>query len=786
MRFPDQPERSPSHTPGAAYPGKGVDNVYPERPEEEERFDPRQYLAVLFSHWWLVLLVFVLGTAAGAAYCYLAAPVYRAVCRYEIFQDESLQIGQSSTFEKMQQRIGRHTLVMKSATLKNQVIDELLPEWGHRLLPDQLEPKLEIEAVRESYGSMVDISVDAASGDYALDYLATMLKGFQRIRKSEGAQVNESALGNLRNEQSLLAGQLEDAQEALLEFQQKHDIRLTEAREQMDDQFMANLIQRQNTLRMERTILESQFPFLENANTATIRDVLALTMETHAATSGGGSRPRVGARTNGSGVDALPVPAAGSQQSAWPERVDWQSQEERVASLEAEYEDKLKVYKPGHPKMVELNRLVEEARRNLSLKAEVALKRLKARYEALKMQENALNEAAGAWKQDFHLSTSEQAEHENLLSKAEHLKKLHDQVYSRILDSSASNVDKHFTRTVEAPHLKEGMIWPNKLKIMAAAVVAALGLGVGLAFALDYLDTGPLDIVGIEEKLGLRYLSGIPRWDRLLPNFHSGSVQIVMTRDQSSTATEAYRSLRVNLEHLLGDKGSYALLVTSGDAGEGKSFTCANTAIAFAWTGKRVLLVDGDLRNASLHRPLNVRGKKGLSDLLAGRVTDWHDLVQPTDYDNLSFVPAGKYEHNVPELLAPGNVKQLVAAWREEYDLVIIDSAPVGRVVDTMTLAGAVDGVLLVVGHEGASFGDVRHSLRRLTQANVVGFSLNAIDLPKRPYYYRGYGKYGHYGRYSKYYSYYRSYYGSYYGSRYGEKQGAEEPDHELAASSDA
>ena len=124
--------------------------------------------------------------------------------------------------------------------------------------------------------------------------------------------------------------------------------------------------------------------------------------------------------------------------------------------------------------------------------------------------------------------------------------------------------------------------------------------------------------------------------------------------------------------------------------------------------------MDGDLRNASLHRPLNVRGKKGLSDLLVGRVTDWHDLVQPTDYDNLSFVPAGKFEHNVPELLAPGNMKQLVAAWRDEYDLVIIDSAPVGRVVDTMTLAGAVDGVLLVVGHEGASFGDVRHSLRRL------------------------------------------------------------------------
>ncbi|MCK5803142.1 MAG: hypothetical protein KAI66_09935, partial [Lentisphaeria bacterium] len=109
--------------------------------------------------------------------------------------------------------------------------------------------------------------------------------------------------------------------------------------------------------------------------------------------------------------------------------------------------------------------------------------------------------------------------------------------------------------------------------------------------------------------------------------------------------------------------------------------------------------------------------------------------------------------------------------------------APIGRVVDTMTMAGVVDGVLLIVGHEGASFGDVRHSLRRLSHANVIGFSLNAIDLPKRSYYY---GKYGQYGRYGKHYAYYRSYYGDYYGSRYGGgKNDAEKHVHEQAVSTD-
>jgi len=104
--------------------------------------------------------------------------------------------------------------------------------------------------------------------------------------------------------------------------------------------------------------------------------------------------------------------------------------------------------------------------------------------------------------------------------------------------------------------------------------------------------------------------------------------------------------------------------------------------------------------------------------------------------------------------------------WREEYDIIIMDSPPVGRVADAMVLASACDGVLLVVGHGNARVGDVKHSLGRLVHANVIGFALNAIELPKRsyPYYY---GKYGSSGRYGSYY-YYRRYYGEYYGRKYG------------------
>jgi capsular exopolysaccharide synthesis family protein len=186
--------------------------------------------------------------------------------------------------------------------------------------------------------------------------------------------------------------------------------------------------------------------------------------------------------------------------------------------------------------------------------------------------------------------------------------------------------------------------------------------------------------------------------------------------------------------------------------------------VAYAWTGKRVLLVDGDLRRASLHRAFGIKNERGLIDLLMATEADWHALVQRTEHETLAILPAGRYHHGVPELVDPARMSQFVKAWREEYDMVLVDSAPVGRVVDTMTLAKVCDGVLMVALYGRTGFSDVRHSLRRLAGAKMLGLCLNAIDVPRHSR--GGSYAYGYYGRYRPYYYYYRSYYG--YGDKYG------------------
>jgi capsular exopolysaccharide synthesis family protein len=729
------------------YPGAVPSPGIPE--DNGEMFDLRQYMGVILAHWWLILLILIVGVGLGAAYCVFATPIYRATCRYELVRESRLsldKIDNRSTVAMLDQELNRQMVIMNSRPLHERVATALKPKWEGILLPGDYSPKIGLKRLRKAE-SMVDISIDAVDGAYALQYLQEMLSAYGDMRREELLESTEKALSNLKSEQMKLAHDLESAEAALLKFQLDNNIQFTEAKAHFDEKFLANLVQRENSLRMERTMLESQFDFLETASAATIRDVLSLTMETHESTSLGGDLASSSANGNSFGANNSKVQWAGEN--------EWRNQETEVLRLQAKYDDELKTYKPSHPKLMKLKQEVDAAKRELRLTAEIALKRLKSRYDALKIQEKALEDAARTWRQELNLTAEQRAEYDNLRAKVEHLRKLYDQVYARVLDGTVLNVDSLFSRPVEKPHVGGQPVWPNRLKVMALAIVASLGLGVGVSFLLDYLDTSAIDIVAIEQRLSLPYLSGIPDWNRSLKSFHPNKSKIVVTRDKSDIATETYRSLRAALEHAMAEKKHYALLVTSSDENEGKSLTSLNLAIAFSWTGKRVLLVDGDLRRGALHRAFDLKTSKGLVDVLAGSVSDWREAAQKTPYENLTILPAGRFNHEVPELLSPSRLRSLLTEWQRDYDLILIDSAPAGRVVDTAMMARVCDGVMMVVRHGTTRFGDVRHALHRLPGANLLGFCLNDVDMRRNKggYYYNHYYATGYYYGHGAYYA---------------------------------
>jgi non-specific protein-tyrosine kinase len=212
-----------------------------------------------------------------------------------------------------------------------------------------------------------------------------------------------------------------------------------------------------------------------------------------------------------------------------------------------------------------------------------------------------------------------------------------------------------------------------------------------------------------------------------------------------SAATEAYRTLRANIEFASpDDEAIKTLLVTSSVPGEGKTVTAGNLAVVFAQAGQRVLLVDADLRKPGVHRLFDVPNGQGLSTLLRGEKVDLSSIAQATEQDNLHILTTGPIPPNPVELLGSRRMKSVVERLKASYDLVIFDSAPLLVVTDSAILSTLVDGTVFVIGAGGGrrTIRLGRESLDR-AGANVLGAVLNRLRDPARAGQPGTYGVYG-------------------------------------------
>jgi succinoglycan biosynthesis transport protein ExoP len=222
-------------------------------------------------------------------------------------------------------------------------------------------------------------------------------------------------------------------------------------------------------------------------------------------------------------------------------------------------------------------------------------------------------------------------------------------------------------------------------------------------------------------------------------------VGLVTLKSPQSSAAEAYRALRSSMMLANVDRAPKVIVVSSAFPAEGKSITSCNFAIALAQRGKRVLLVDADLRRSSVHTIFEISNRRGLSTLLAG-VSGPDCITKPVaELTNLSVLPAGTKPPAPAEMLASQRMAEMLRSWSIEYDHVVIDTPPMIPVTDALPLAAQADAVLLVV-RAGVSR---RKALQRLSEtlsrinAKVVGVVLNAANL-ELEYYYSGPNRYGY------------------------------------------
>jgi capsular exopolysaccharide synthesis family protein len=219
---------------------------------------------------------------------------------------------------------------------------------------------------------------------------------------------------------------------------------------------------------------------------------------------------------------------------------------------------------------------------------------------------------------------------------------------------------------------------------------------------------------------------------------------------QNTVIAEAFRSVRTSLVLSRPQDPANVLLFTSGMPNEGKTFSSLNLAAALACSGSEVLLVDADLRRATLSRALGQRSRKGLSEALLGQngfSDEYSSYVQPVErFPRLWFAAAGACQRSPSELLQSQRMSEILADWRRQFSFVVIDSPPVLPVTDAAVLAPKVDAVIVVVRHRGTNMQAVRRTIRILrdVQAPRLSILMNAMD-SRSVDHYRYSGMYGYY-----------------------------------------
>lgn len=415
---------------------------------------------------------------------------------------------------------------------------------------------------------------------------------------------------------------------------------------------------------------------------------------------------------------------------------------DRRTDLLTQYHDQLAFFKPDYPDMLKIKAQINELDSEIRKAVDIVKQSLKADYEAAKSQEEALNRKLGDLKKEVLDLDSRGIQYRILQREVDTNRQLYDGLLQQFKEVGvAGAVGTNNVSIVDPAELPGGPVSPKLSKNLMIAFAFGLFCAGIAATGLEYLDDTFKVPEDLESSLGLPVLG-------IIPIAFSAEVFKKEFGDPRSSMSEAYRSLRTALQFSTTEGVPKTLLVTSARPGEGKSTTATALARNFAGLGLKVLLVDADLRNPSLHKIVGSKSSVGLSNYLTGNGIP-HGAFQDTDQEGLTFMATGPLPPNPAELLAGPKMPSLLNIAGERFDLVVVDGPPVMGIADAPLLASIAGGTLLVVEAGSTRRGVTKAALKRLhfARAQMLGVLLNKFNARDVGHTYGyGYGGADYYG----------------------------------------
>ena len=422
---------------------------------------------------------------------------------------------------------------------------------------------------------------------------------------------------------------------------------------------------------------------------------------------------------------------------------------EKYNNLVVERKRLLRTSSESNPAIINLNTGIEAMRHNVKTTVNSVLKGLQITRNNIDRQSR---------KYESRISNAPKQEQEFMtISRQQEIKAT---LYIMLLQKREENAitlaaTANNGRIIEEP-IPGGIVSPKGKLIYIIALVIGIGIPISIIYLLNLLRFRIEGHTDVEKLTTVPIIGDIPLTDA----GKNGTPTIAVRENDNNIMAETFRSLRTNLLFIMGDPDKKVILVTSTISGEGKTFMASNLAVSLALLGKKVILVGLDIRKPGLNKIFHLSHKeKGITQYLAApQSTDLHALIQPSGItSNLDLLLGGPIPPNPTELLARQSLEDTISTLRKEYDYIVLDTAPIGMVTDTLILSRVADASIYVCRADYTHKTDYQliNELQEHHRLPNLCTVVNGIDMKKKKYgYYYGYGKYGKYYGYGKKYGY--------------------------------
>ena len=668
---------------------------------DERFFAPREIWRVLSLHRWLAVAVTAAIVAAVALWSYSATPYYRSTVRVLIDRDHARAVSFQEIYNLGTGADDYYTTQYKllesravaAAALASMPAE--VQEWfGQHRDPVTLFMQLRrIMPVRKS--RLVDVSAEHPNPGVARQMANAIVDCYVNDIQQRRDTASGDALTKLRRDAEELQQKLLAAQQVAQDFKIENQIVSTNDRQSLAAARLEALTKElagiERTRRESHERLRSARQALQSAKLQTGGAVDATALRDLA--------------------EVLESPVVGD------------FKRELVEARQA-LSELSQNFKPKHPRILALTKRVAAVEQQLGEEVQSIYDGLERRCEQAVALEDEVRQRLETRTQELLRLEQKAIQHQIYVSEADNVRRLYETVLARLEEVEVINDDNttNVHRIGEA-EVTRRPVRPRPLLNIALALLVGLLASVGLAFTVDLCDRSIKTAADATALLGLPVLGVVPRLEG--KRERRGPLD-PETLDPRSPVSEAFRTIRTSLVFSDLGRDMRTLLVTSAAPEEGKSMVSINLAVSMARSGKRVLLIDADMRRPRLHRAFEVDPEEGLSSLLVGTRKP-EEVVLPTAIENLSLLPCGVIPPNPVELLASGMTPPLLEQLLQLHDLVLIDTPPVGIISDACVLATRVDRAIMVVRSFATDRQHCRRALAQLRKvdANLAGLIFN-------------------------------------------------------------